>query len=101
MSKPTTTLVATYHSYVSFRIPKDVVKYLLTQQQCDALGEQGFRAKTPGLWWVRWGKMHYFDMQGEEQELSGDESCDYKHADSTEFEEEDSDDEEEESEDEE
>jgi hypothetical protein len=72
--------------YYDFHIPKDVVKYLLSEEQILALVEQGNTNKTPGVWWVKFGSLFYFDLQGEQQRIErNSESMDTKWPDTKEF----------------
>ena len=65
-------LIANYITSIQFQVPSKLK--LLSVEENDKVKEFG----TPYSWYIRWGVLHYFDADGKEQELNGDESCDYK-----------------------
>lgn len=61
-------LIASYTSYVTIEIPKDVQSYLLSVDE-NVLEKEG----QPGSWYIRWGDLHYYDKEGKEQVIEGGE----------------------------
>ena len=62
------TYTATYTTYYTFDVPKDVV---LIKEEDQVEGES-----HPGYWWVKWGTFYYIDKNGEQHEIEGDKSSD-------------------------
>ena len=62
------TYTATYTTYYTFHIPKDVV--LIKEEDLHKYEDE------PGVWWVKWGTFYYIDKNGEQQEIQGDKSSD-------------------------
>ena len=76
------TCIATFQVYLSFQIPKDVKKYLMTEsQKCDLDAET-----KPGYWWIKYGTFFYLDKEGKEQQIhTEDYTQDYKRPTDVEF----------------
>ena len=61
-------LIASYTSYVTIEIPKDVQSYLLSVEE-NVIEKEG----QPGSWYILWGDLHYYDKEGKEQVIEGGE----------------------------
>jgi len=70
-------IIASYSTYIRFVVPAKLK--LLSIEENDKVKEFG----TPYSWYILYGVLHYFDADGKEQELYGDEcEVDYKRPDS-------------------
>jgi uncharacterized membrane-anchored protein len=56
------TITAYYRASQTFEIPDTV--FLLSQEENEQ-AEEG----TYGMWWIKWGVLHYIDEDGNEHEI--------------------------------
>jgi hypothetical protein len=74
---PIAHIIATYSTYSHFKIPKSLRDFLLSREECDSLPPNSTK---PGYWYIYWDTLHYYDVNGEEQQIeSCGEDTEYKH----------------------
>lgn len=65
------TLEVRYEAYGIFDLPEGVI--LLKPSVNDAATEG-----TPFSWWIKWKTLHYYDKNGELQDVESRDACDFK-----------------------